>query len=65
MIPEPIYPEYRLTLVWRRDEDGMGVRAYLVAVEPDKPDQPLIAHWHPSLNVLEAVEFILTEFFKK
>jgi len=63
-IPPPTYPEWRLTLVWRADEDGNGTRTYLSRAEPDKEPEELQASFHPVLNLLEAVDSALTEFFE-
>lgn len=59
MIPEPIYPEYRLTLVWRADEDGHGIRAYL-----SKEGREVQSSFHPTLNLCEAVEAALSNYCK-
>ena len=64
-IPDPTYPEYRLTVVWRADVEGNGIRCYLHKHEPEIELDPttLMASFHPVLNILDAVERHLTEFF--
>lgn len=65
MIPTPTYPEYRLTLVWRADADGNGIRTYLSRVEAGgDPEVELQASFHPTLDTLRAVEAALTNFFE-
>ena len=63
-IPDPTYPEYRLTVIWRSDRDGNGIRCYLEVHKPTEPIQALQDSFHPTLNMLEAVESALTEFFE-
>jgi len=58
-IPPPTYPEYRLTLVWRSDEDGNGIRTYL-----ECEGQLLQGSFHPTLDLHDALEAALTNFFE-
>lgn len=62
MIPAAAYPEYRLTLVWRADADGNGVRAYLVSHDGSTVTD-LQASWHPGANLVDAVEAAMDKFF--
>jgi hypothetical protein len=62
---ESPYPEYRLTLAWRRDQDGQSIRAFLVASEPGKEDRLLQSSSHPGLDLHQALESALTNFFEE
>lgn len=57
-IPQADYPEYRLTLCWRSDADGNGVRCFL-----EHESEMLQASFHPTLNLPEAVEAAMDSFF--
>ena len=65
MIPPPQYPEYRCTLVWRSDADGNGTRVYLAHIRPEEEEQPLQTSFHPILDLQEALDRALTQFFEK
>ena len=58
------HPEYHLTLVWRADADGNGIRAYFARLEPNETIEYSQASFHPTLDLLEAVESALTNVFE-
>ena len=64
MIPEPLFPEYRLILVWRSDQNGNGIRAYLSHVAPSGKTEDLQTSFHPcSMSIEDCVSAVMNEFF--
>jgi len=57
MTSSPMYPEYRLELIWRADADGNGITTRLY-----HEGKLLQASFHPTLNLLEAVESAMTNY---
>jgi len=51
------YPEYKLELTWRADADGNGIKTRLYL-----NDEILQASFHPTLDLLEAVESAMTNY---
>lgn len=62
MIPEPTYPEYRLTLVWRADTKLESVRTYLEHVLPDTSPTILQASFHMTDSLAEALISAISHF---
>jgi hypothetical protein len=63
-IPESKFPEYRLTVTWRADADGNGIRCFLEHCVPGREPEALQTSFHPELNIIYAVESALTQFFE-
>lgn len=68
MVPKQDYPEFRLVLTWRSDADGNGTHVYLstdARIDGNMTGQTvdLQSSFHPTTNLLEAVESALTNFF--
>lgn len=63
--PNPSHPEYRVTLIWRNEDNGNGTVVHIEAFDPVEEPKFLQASFHPTLDLHEALESAMTSFFER